>query len=246
MVQIFILGLCLLVGGLLLMRWYVSAQPVNIMRAGKWTLGLVGTALAVYLIVSGRIAQALFALPFYAPVLLGILRRVGMFRRAASMGGGASTSTGQMSDVRTDWLTMQLDHYTGEIDGEVRKGRFAGSVLSGLDLADMLLLLDELDREDRESDDLLEAFLDRRFPDWREEGEPAAEGASGDSRKSAGRGGMSLAEAYEILGLDEGATPEDVRAAHKRLMKHAHPDNGGSTWLAQQVNEAKDVLLANL
>ncbi|MEQ9328780.1 MAG: DnaJ domain-containing protein [Rhodospirillales bacterium] len=246
MVQIFILGLCLLIGGLILMRWYVSAQPVNILRAGKWALGFAGTALAVYLIVSGRIAQALFALPFYAPFLLGILRRIGMFRRAASMAGGASASTGQTSDVRTDWLTMRLDHDTGEMDGEVRRGRFAGSTLSALDLADLLLLHDEFDREDRESADLLEAFLDRRFPEWREEGEPASAGASGDSRKSAGRGGMSLAEAYEILGLDEGASAEDVRAAHKRLMKHAHPDNGGSTWLAQQVNEAKDVLLANL
>lgn len=246
MVQIFILGLCLLMGALFLMRWYVSAQPANIVRAGKWTLGLVGTAIAVYLIVSGRIAQALFALPFYAPFLLGILRRIGMFRRAASMAGSASASTGQTSDVRTDWLTMQLDHDTGEMDGEVHRGRFAGSALSGLDLADLLLLLDELDREDRESADLLEAFLDRRFPDWREEGEPATDDSPGDSRKSAGRGGMSLAEAYEILGLDDSATADDVRAAHKRLMKHAHPDNGGSTWLAQQVNEAKDVLLANL
>lgn len=245
MVQIFILGLCLLMGALFLMRWYVSAQPANILRAGKWTLGFVGTAIAVYLIVSGRIAQAMFALPFYAPFLLGILRRIGMFRRAASMAGAASGSAGQTSDVRTDWLTMQLDHDTGEMDGEVRQGRFAGAALSRLDLADLLLLLDELDREDRESADLLEAFLDRRFPDWREEGEPASGGGSGDSRKSAGRGGMSLAEAYEILGLDESATAEDVRAAHKRLMKHAHPDNGGSTWLAQQVNEAKDVLLAN-
>jgi hypothetical protein len=243
MVQIFVLGLCLLIGALLLMRWYVAAQPARIMQAGKWTLGIIGTALAVYLIVSGRIMQALFALPFYAPVLIGILRRIGMFRRAASMGGGAPGSTGQTSDVETGWLSMQLDHDTGEMEGEVRRGRFGGSVLSGLDFADLMLLLDELDREDRESADLLEAYLDRRFPDWRDEGQAddrdAADGASG----TGGRGGMSVAQAREILGLDGDATSDDVRAAHKRLMKHAHPDNGGSTWLAQQINEAKDVLL---
>jgi DnaJ family protein C protein 19 len=54
---------------------------------------------------------------------------------------------------------------------------------------------------------------------------------------------MTRAEAYEVLGLKPGADPEEVHAAHRRLMRMAHPDTGGSDWLASRVNQARDVLL---
>jgi curved DNA-binding protein CbpA len=54
---------------------------------------------------------------------------------------------------------------------------------------------------------------------------------------------MSEQEAYEVLGLQVGASAEDVRQAHRALMKKLHPDQGGSTYLATRVNMAKDVLL---
>lgn len=57
------------------------------------------------------------------------------------------------------------------------------------------------------------------------------------------RGGMSRAEAYEVLGLSPGAGEADIRAAHHRLMRAAHPDSGGSDWLASRINQARDTLL---
>jgi DnaJ-class molecular chaperone len=57
---------------------------------------------------------------------------------------------------------------------------------------------------------------------------------------------MALDEAYQLLGLKPGATREDIHAAHRDLMKRNHPDQGGSTYIAAKVNEAKDVLLKHV
>ena len=57
------------------------------------------------------------------------------------------------------------------------------------------------------------------------------------------RGAMSRQEAYEVLGLRPGASDSEVREAHLRLMRGAHPDAGGSDWLASRVNQARDILL---
>lgn len=54
---------------------------------------------------------------------------------------------------------------------------------------------------------------------------------------------MDRAEALAMLGLEEGATPEQIREAYKRLMGMLHPDRGGTTYLAQKLNEARDLLL---
>ncbi len=60
------------------------------------------------------------------------------------------------------------------------------------------------------------------------------------------RGGpMTRDEAYEILGLRPGASEADIRAAYHRLMRAAHPDSGGSDWLASRINQARDVLLGS-
>jgi curved DNA-binding protein CbpA len=54
---------------------------------------------------------------------------------------------------------------------------------------------------------------------------------------------MSRAEALKVLGLEEGASETEIRAAHRRLILQTHPDKGGTSYLAAKINEAKDVLL---
>jgi hypothetical protein len=54
---------------------------------------------------------------------------------------------------------------------------------------------------------------------------------------------MTRDEAYQVLGLKAGASEDDIRAAHHRLMRAAHPDAGGSDWLASRINQARDMLL---
>jgi DnaJ-domain-containing protein 1 len=58
-----------------------------------------------------------------------------------------------------------------------------------------------------------------------------------------GAGGMGLDEAYRVLDLKPGASRDEIHAAHRDLMKRNHPDQGGSTYIASKLNEAKDVLL---
>jgi hypothetical protein len=54
---------------------------------------------------------------------------------------------------------------------------------------------------------------------------------------------MSLHEAREMLGVSEGAERAEILLAYRRLMRIAHPDHGGSTGLAAQLNAARDRLL---
>ena len=125
---------------------------------------------------------------------------------------------------------MTLDHDTGEMDGEVLQGAFAGARLSDLGQAQLQRLVAELDGlGDEDSLSLLLAYLDRR------------RGPEPDTPPPAGPA-MTEAEAYRILGLAPGASVGEVRAAYRRLMKRVHPDLGGSSALAAMINAAKELL----
>jgi hypothetical protein len=111
--------------------------------------------------------------------------------------------------------------------------------IASLDLATLTGFLTEIDEESRA---LLMAYLDRREPRWREHAQ--ADAATGTDRRAwSGGGKMTEEEAYQILGVQRGASAEDIGRAHRALMKKLHPDQGGSTYLATRVNQAKDVLL---
>ena len=79
---------------------------------------------------------------------------------------------------------------------------------------------------------------------WSWLGEARARPGGGISERTrTARTPMSREEAYQVLGLHPGASTDEIRAAHRRLMRAAHPDAGGSDWLAARINQARDVLL---
>ncbi|HKL26206.1 MAG TPA: DnaJ domain-containing protein [Desulfuromonadales bacterium] len=150
-----------------------------------------------------------------------------------------SSDQGQKSTVRSVNLEMELDHETGDIDGTVLTGRLKDVRLSSLSREEILSLYVDF-RSDPDSIALLESFLDRYHPDWRDHV------GTDDSRKegeSSGFDNMTRQEAYQILGLQPNASPEEIHAAWRRLMKGVHPDSGGSAFLAAKINAARDILL---
>jgi hypothetical protein len=236
---------------LLILRTLARRSSMDLKKLGRQALLVVGAALFLFLLATGRL-HWLFALGAAAlPVLyrmLPLLRYVPLLRSLyrryqARQQGGTGASTGQTSTVQSRYLRMVLNHDTGDMDGEVLSGQFQGQWLQSLNLQQLLLLLAEC-QQDQDSQALLIAYLDRHHENWRDEvtgKEQYDERQQSQSPASAGK--MSQQEAYEILGLDANASEKEIIQAHRRLMQKLHPDHGGSTYLAAKINLAKDVLL---
>lgn len=228
-----LLGATTLFGLWWLGRNFANANPTVIAAALRKAGGIALLAAAAFLMLRGRIDMAIPVGGFGA-WLLGIrgFGVPGWTKRTQPTQGSRST-------VRSALLEMSLDHDSGRLEGQVLAGPFEGRSLDTLDetqLDDMVALCRQSDPEGLK---LLDAYLDRRFPGRREAAQGDADAGSVRPRP----GTMSQEEAYQVLGLDPGAGPEDIRRAHRELMKKLHPDQGGSTYLATRVNLAKDVLL---
>ena len=231
----FLAGLALLVLLIFAARLFAKANPRLLADAFRKLAGVIALGAAGFLVLRG-------ALPIAIPLgLFGFsLIRPGAF----GFGPFASStkSPGATSHVQTESLEMELDHDSGEMEGMVLKGAFEGRMLSSLSDAELKTLLDELRGTDQQAEALMEAYLDWRIPNWRDaEADKPKEESRARSRKPSGH--MSVDEAYAVLGLKRGASEEEISRAHRQMMKKFHPDQGGSTYLASRINEAKDVLL---
>ena len=209
----------------LVLRVFLTTPPADLARRLRLGAGVLLILAAIGLAFLRRFP---LAIPLALAGLFVLRRHAGM--------GRMSPAAPPASNVRSAGLDMTLDHETGEMDGKILAGRHEGKMLSELDFAALKEVGDDF-RGDADSLRLLEGYLDRRHPGWRDDVETDA--ARGQSAP-AGAGRMSLEEAYEILGLDAGAGEAEVREAHRRLMKQLHPDRGGTSALAAKINEAKD------
>ena len=238
-----LLGIVALVLIIFLLRGFVGANPKALVKVLRYAGAAALAAFAVGLFLTERPAAG----AFIASMAWGFFTRghlwPGGWPHYGSIGRRwssrpSSSSSGQASTVRTAWLEMELDHESGEMNGTVLQGARSGSRLADLDRDTLVAVHDEAD--DPETRRLLEAYLERRFgSDWRPKEEKKEEPPP---RAAAG---MTRQEALKVLGLQEGATEEEIRAAHRRLMLQNHPDKGGTDYLASKINEAKDFLLGD-
>ncbi|SNB54298.1 DnaJ domain-containing protein [Marinobacter sp. es.042] len=222
---------------------WLRNQPASQRNAAILKLALLaGIGIVVLLAITGRLHFVFAGLAFLYPLLrrlLPSLLRGGL----GGVTGGAGAKSGNQSHVSSDILEMTLDHDSGIMSGKIIKGPMEGRELAELSESEFLELLRYCRGQDEDSARLLETYLDRRFGDsWRTDDEAASESdPSGDSGNTGGP--LTESEALDILGLEPGASREEIIKAHRRMMQKLHPDHGGSNYLAARINEAKECLL---
>ena len=213
-------------------KYMAKANPADLKSNLRKVAGVAAIGLSIILTIRGGLAIAI-PLFFIGMGLLGLGHLAGIDLP------WSRKTPGQNSQVRTSMLLMQLDHDRGQIEGQVLAGQFAGQPLQDLSMEQLLDLLEECTRAGDQSPQLLQAYLDTRHPQWHEEFDGSAHRTTSTTSSQA----MTEQEAYEILGLEPGASKRKIISAHRSLMKKYHPDQGGSDYLATKINQAKDLLI---
>ena len=242
----------ILVALYMLVKWFIRTPPQQVKKRLQQSGLIFVAAILIIAAATGRL-HWLFGLlagliPF-AQRLLALLRGYQVIKNLSGQfknktANSNSATQGQQSTITTPLLKMTLDHESGELYGLVLEGRFRGKQLEEMPIEELISLLADCRTQDEESATLLETYLDRRFGDtWREQfgHEDTGNGKNGGSSAN-----ITLEEAYEILGIQPGASIDEIRYAHKRLMQKVHPDRGGSPYLAAKINQAKEIILSHL
>ena len=210
---------------------YIKSDPTLLARYGRRAGGIAAFAVAALLLLKGRIDVALMLagiggwlwgirlpiLPWYMP------------------SGPAETVARQKTAATETYPDLK-----GHMDGRFLDGPFAGRGFSSISEEEQKSAAADLASRDPEGYRLFQTYLHGRATGWRE---TVNEDARARQSAQGGSTAMTEQEAHEVLGLQMGAGEEEIRQAHRALMKKLHPDQGGSTYLATRVNMAKDVLL---
>ena len=221
------------------LKFFSRASPTLVARTARYGGGAAAGLVGLLLLLRGRIDLGLAGIGFGLWMAgLPQLSSFGGFRNAARRATGRS-------NVRSAMLDMELDHTSGAMRGTVVAGPHTGRPLETFTRPECEILYSECLRDDPEGARLLEAYMDRRFPGWGQAGQSQRDTRSGEARQRRNPG-LTEQQAYQVLGLAQGATRDDVIRAHRALMKEAHPDYGGATEDAARINEAREVLMRRL
>lgn len=195
-------------------------------------------ALFIVAAATGRIHWFMGIIAAILPLaqrLWGVFNTVQWIKKVIPQKESASVKdSSQNSEIETAYLRMCLQHDTGEISGIILDGPEKGKNLDALSKNTLVGLYQYYCEHDEGSAKLMANFLNRYHPEWQ------------DSQINDSDNTHTLQEAYEILGLKPPVSAEEVRQAHRRLIQKLHPDRGGSSFLATQINRAKEVILQQL
>lgn len=246
-----VFGILLALGGIaVLLNWFANASPKAVLKGLRWG-GIALTITTVLLLaVTGRLQFLWLAMMWLIPWAIRTGKARQWWNRYRPGGQGSRESR-----VSTRLLDMRLDLETGEMDGMILDGAQAGRRLSELTTPEVLDLLLFAQGDDPHSVPLIESYLDRMRPDWRNytgTGDPREQagnaGESGSQQRSrpSRRAAMSVEEALSVLGLSGQPDENAIKSAHRATMKRVHPDQGGSDEAASRANAAKDVLMKHI
>ena len=227
--------IAVLVGLGLLCYLFIKTPAARLKRFLFWGVGILSVGVLIFLLyrLSGSFIWSWIV--FLIPLILRWKGLIKQIRNAAKTVSGPTKD--QVSSVNTEFLEMSLHHDTEEMSGLIKKGEKTGQRIESLNLNQLFELLDEA-KSDATSIQLLERFLDKKFDEnWRVK----YQGTRQNSHYNAAT--IDRSQALDVLGLTDPVTREQIKDAHRRLMLANHPDRGGSTFLATQINEAKDFLL---
>ncbi|WP_311275122.1 DnaJ domain-containing protein [Methylobacterium sp. WCS2018Hpa-22] len=225
---------------LFVLWWYAkNAKPQLVRRLRRLITprvvrrsgGYVLLALAAVAAIRGRVELAILfggiAFWFLDGVDALVVRLRGLVGRVA-----VARPTIVLFEVMPDGRTA---------DGIVQIGPYAGRRLSQLPDAALMQIFAVCRKVDRIAARRLQTYLDGRTAAGRVDAE---RDANARSRRSPDPGSMTQEEAHQILGLQSGATLQQIRTAHRTLMKRWHPDQGGTVEGASRINAARDRLVS--
>ena len=225
----------ILLVAIILSIWYwwsvVKRLPPEQRRAFFWRTGFwFVLGISIILVATGRMHWLGAGLAALVPIGKTLL---GFSMRALPLIRLLSRFKTRPSEFRTQFLLVEINFASKQMDGEVLQGEHTGKHLSELTTEQLQALATSLRSADPESFVLLQAYMLRT-------------GGKQESNEDYGERSFSEFsddEAYKILGLEGNASQEEVVKAHKRLMQRLHPDRGGSDYLAAKINTAKDQLI---
>ncbi len=205
------------------------------LRFGKKPLALIVTALAIAALFKGLILIAVPLLIFVYYLTKG--ERTWLAKKPKNP--QQENETPGHPTITSRYLGLTLSAKTGKLKGWVRNGPNKGAHLEELTQDALNELKTYYEVGDKESAAFLYAYLDQTHPAWRSAEHPTP---LEDSTISAAP--LTKAQARAALGLSIKASADEIKQAHRALMKKFHPDQGGAEIIAAKLNMAKDELLA--